>query len=79
MTDGYATSARLGRDNGLVVWGVLRNLDGWLMALGYTVLLITGVVEIILHDKRGGRTYAPRYASAYHRRLVFQPADSRRR
>lgn len=52
---------------------------GWLMAPGYTVLLITGVVEIILHDKRGGRAYAPRYASAYHRRLVFQPADSRRR
>ena len=46
MTDGYATSARLGRDNELVVWGVLRNLDGWLMVLGYTVLLITGVVEI---------------------------------
>lgn len=51
---------------------------GWPMVLGYVTLLVVGAYEIVAKDMLKSRRRAARRASAYHRRLCYQEATSRR-
>ena len=50
---------------------------GWLMVMGYTLLLVAGVYEITSKDVLRRRKNVAKRAAAYHRRLCYQEADSR--
>lgn len=50
---------------------------GWLMVMGYALLLVVGVYEIVSKDVLCRRKNVAKCAAAYHRRLCYQETDSR--
>ena len=50
---------------------------GWLMVMGYALLLVAGVYEIVSKDVLCRRKNVAKRAAAYHRRLCYQETDSR--
>ena len=50
---------------------------GWLMVMGYALLLVAGVYEIVSKDVLRRRKNVAKRAAAYHRRLCYQEVDSR--
>ena len=47
------------------------------MVMGYALLLVAGVYEIVSKDVLCRRKNVAKRAAAYHRRLCYQEADSR--
>lgn len=78
----WQTDMRLVRVSGITTglsYGAYYAIyGGWLMVLGYAILLIVGIYEIITKDVAGHHRRVAGRASAYHRRLCYQEVSSRR-